>query len=448
MKIDFKNKRIAIIGEGIEGESSLKFFQKHGADTVVLDKKQGKDYLSGLDKYDLIVRSPGIKISNIKNKISKSSIEITSQTKLFFELCPCEIVGVTGTKGKGTTSSLIYEILKKSGKDVYLVGNIGNAPLDILDKLTPQSIVVSELSSFQLEDLTKSPHVAVLLMVTSEHLAPDKKDLPDQNYHETLEEYIDAKRNILRFQSNKDYAIVNRDYPTSNESDAFTQGKIFQVSREQDVLRDGAFIHDNALWFKRNNEEEFIMETSHVLLPGKHNLENVLSAAAVAKIYGVSNETIISVLESFKGLEHRLELVGEINGACYYDDSFSTIPETAIAAIKAFDHPEILILGGASKKSDFKELGQVISKAGNIKAIIGIGLEWPRIREQISDPKHEMVLVEGAKNMQQIILAASKIAKPGDVVLLSPACSSFDMFKNYKERGNLFKEEVRKLQNP
>lgn len=443
MKIDFKNKKIAIIGEGIEGLSSLKYFKDKNIDASVLDITQGKDYLKDLDKYDLIVRTPGIKISSLK----LDSDKITSQTKLFFDLCPCEIVGVTGTKGKGTTSSLIFEILKKSGKDAYLVGNIGNPPLDILDKLTPQSVVVFELSSFQLEDLSKSPHVAVVLMVTSEHLAPDKKDLPDQNYHESLEEYINAKRNILRFQNKADFAIVNRDYPVSNESDAESQGTVFQVSTEQEVLINGAFARDNALWFKKDNEEEFIIETSHIFLPGKHNLENVLPAIIASKIYGISNETIVSVLESFKGLEHRLELVTEVNGVRYYDDSFSTTPETAIAAIKAFSNPEILILGGASKKSNFKELGEVISKAANVKAIIGIGLEWPRIKQYISDPKHQMVLVEGAKNMQQIILAASKIAKPGDVVLLTPACSSFDMFKNYKERGNQFKEEVLKLQN-
>jgi UDP-N-acetylmuramoylalanine--D-glutamate ligase len=441
MKTDFKNKKIAVIGRGIEGESSLRFLKDHGANVVILDKKDGDSYLQALGTYDIVVRSPGIKISALKVEKEK----ITSQTKLFFDLCPCEIIGVTGTKGKGTTSSLIYEILKRSGKDEYLVGNIGNPPLDILDKLTPQSIVVFELSSFQLEDLTKSPHVAVLLMVTSEHLAPDKKDLPEQNYHESVEEYINAKRNILRHQLSSDFAIVNRDYPASNESDMETLGKVFQVSSDQDVLRDGAFLRDNALWFKRNNEEEFIIETSHILLPGKHNLENVLPAITVAKIYEVPNEVITSALEGFKGLEHRLELVEEVNGVKYYDDSFSTIPETAIAAIKAFNQPEILILGGASKNSDFKELGEVISKAANIKAIIGIGLEWPRIKQSISDPKHELVLVEGAKDMQQIVLAASKIAKPGDVVLLSPACSSFDMFKNYKERGNQFKEQVKNL---
>ncbi len=440
MQLNFKNKKIAIIGKGVEGESSFNYFKKLGVDVDVLDENQGEDYLSGLDKYDLIIRSPGVKLATIKKAVGKNEAAfdaVTSQTKLFFDLCPCEIIGVTGTKGKGTTASLIYEILKKQGIDVYLVGNIGKPPLEILNKLTPQSKVVIELSSFQLLDLDKSPHAAVLLMVTKEHL----------DYHKNLEEYIEAKRNILRFQSKKDFAIINRDYPSANEADVLTNGKVFQVSTEQDVLNNGAFIKDSAIWFKRDNEDEFICETSQVLLPGKHNLENVLPAITVAKIYDIPNETIGLVLESFKGLEHRLELVREINGVKYFDDSFSTTPETAIAAIKAFDSSKILILGGSSKKSDFKELGKIISEDKNIKAIIGIGEEWKRIKQEISDPNHRMILIEGAKNMQQVVLAASKIAKTGDVVLLSPACASFDMFKNYKERGEKFKEEVKKLQD-
>jgi UDP-N-acetylmuramoylalanine--D-glutamate ligase len=432
MQFNFKNKKIAILGLGLEGESSARYLREKGAGITVLDQKQGDDYLQGLDKYDLIVRSPGVKLELLKN-VSKE--KITSQTKLFFQLCPCKIVGITGTKGKGTTASLIYEMLKKAGKNAYLIGNIGNPPLDVLDKLNPQSNVVFELSSFQLFDLEKSPHVAVVLMITSEHL----------DYHKDLEEYISAKRNILRFQTDKDYAVINKDYPTSNESDVLANGKVFQVSTDQEVLRNGAFIKDDAIWFKKDNEEEFIIEVSHVLLPGKHNLENVLPAITVAKIYGIQNEAITSVLEGFKGLEHRLELVAEIGGVKYYDDSFSTTPETAIAAIKAFDAPEILILGGSSKNSDFTELGEVITKARNIKAIIGIGKEWTRIKQYVSDPKHNMVLVEGAKDMTQVVLAAFKIAKSGDVVLLTPACASFDMFKNYKDRGEQFKNEVEKL---
>ena len=180
-------------------------------------------------------------------------------------------------------------------------------------------------------------------------------------------------------------------------------------------------------------------------MPGKHNLENVSAAVLAATLSGVSKENIVLVLKTFKGLEHRLELVATINGVKYYDDSFSTTPETAMAAIEAFKEPEILILGGSSKNSDFTELGKVISLHKNIKAIIGIGLEWTKIKSKIKNQKSKIKIIEGCKNMREIVQKAVLISEPGDVALLSPACASFDMFKNYKDRGNQFKEEVKKL---
>ena len=375
MKLDFKNKKIAVIGKGIEGQSSAKYLKKHGADVTILDEKQGKDYLQNLDKYDFIVRSPGVKPELLKN-----AKEITSQIKLFFDLAPCKIIGVTGTKGKGTTSSLIYEMLKKQGFDAYLGGNIGEPPFEFLDKLNARSIVVLELSSFQLLDLDKSPHIAVMLMTTSEHL----------DWHSSIGEYIDAKRNILKFQTSKDFAILNRDYAASNESDIHTKAKVFYVSTERNGY-EGCFIKDNAVFLNLNGREEKIIATSEILLPGKHNLENACAAVMAAILSGVSKQNIVSVLKTFKGLVHRLELVDTIKGVRYYDDSFSTTPETAIAAINAFKNPEILILGGSSKNSNFEELGKTISNAENIKAIIGIGVEWKSIKEQIklnSSPSH------------------------------------------------------------
>jgi UDP-N-acetylmuramoylalanine--D-glutamate ligase len=201
------------------------------------------------------------------------------------------------------------------------------------------------------------------------------------------------------------------------------------------------------VYLRQHGKEEKVIDSNDVLLPGKHNLENVCAAVMAATLSGVSKESIVAVLTSFTGLEHRLELVKTVGGVGYYDDSFSTTPETAIAAIEAFSVPEILILGGHSKGSDFTELGKAISEAKNIKAIIGIGEEWENMKDQfqISNFKFQIPLIEGAKDMEMIVAAAAKIAQPGDVVLLSPACASFGMFKNYKERGNLFKEAVRGL---
>ena len=430
----FQGKKIAVVGLGVEGLSSVQYLRKHGAKITELDKKQGEKYLDKLNKFDLIVRSPGVKLSELINNHSSLIIsKITSQTKLFFDMCPCPIIGVTGTKGKGTTASLIYEMLKKDDQDVYLGGNIGKPPFEFLDKLATHSIVVLELSSFQLQDLTKSPHIAVMLMTTSEHL----------DYHKDTKEYVDAKRNILSYQSSQDFAIVNRDYPASNESDIYTDGKVYYVSRERSG-RDGCYVEDGSIWLQKEGRKTKITANSQVKIPGGHNLENACAAIMAADLAGVSKENMVSVLKSFKGLEHRLELVRDVRGVKYYDDSFSTTPETAIAAIEAFKNPEILILGGSSKNSDFTELGKVISSHDNIKAIIGIGKEWPKIKSRIKNSELR-ILIEGAGNMQKIVQAAAKIAKKGDVVLLSPACASFDMFQNYKDRGEQFKREVENL---
>lgn len=453
MTTDFKNKTIAVLGFGVEGLSSAQFLQKMGANVFVLDKKKkedvdqnllaqierlgihfigGENYLEDVTRFNMIVRSPGVKIHTPALQAAKEKgALITSQTNLFFALSPAPIIGITGTKGKGTTASMVYEMLKAGGKDAYLGGNIGVPPLDFLDKLTKQSIVVLELSSFQLQDLQKSPHIAVMLMVTSEHL----------DYHATVEEYIEAKRNLLRFQTAEDFAVINRDYPASNESDIYTDAKIFHVSRERET-DDACFAFGGNIILRKNGNDEVVIKTAELRLPGKHNYENICAAAMAAKLAGVGIKDIASVLKSFKGLEHRLELVREVNGVSYYDDSFSTTPETTIAAIQAFEVPEILILGGSSKNSDFSTLGKVIRTTENIKAIIGIGEEWERIKEEIGDKEKVIMVIEGANDMQKIVQAASKIAKKGDVVLLSPACASFGMFKNYKDRGNQFKEAV------
>ena len=453
---DWKDKKVAVLGLGIEGLANLEFLQKKGATVWVLERKEreeldqkiltqaesfgvefilGKEYLSNLSQFDVIFRSPGIqRLRPELLEAEKQGVLITSQTKVFFDLCPAKIIGVTGTKGKGTTASLIYEMLKTAGKDVYLGGNIGVPPLTFLDKLQTSSWVVLELSSFQLQDLHKSPHIAVMLMVTSEHM----------DYHQTHAEYIAAKRNILTFQTLEDFAILNRDYPASNESDIHTNAKIYLVSRERET-DDACFTTNGKVIVRKTGSDDEIIAISDILLPGKHNLENVCAAVMAAKLAQVGDKHIVEVLKTFKGLEHRLEFVRELNGVKYYDDSFSTTPETAIAAIEAFTDPKILILGGASKGSDFTELGKVLRDTESIKAIIGVGDEWFHIKEQLGAKASEMVLIENAEDMHAIVAEASKLAKKGDVVLLSPACTSFGMFKNYKDRGEQFKKEVQAL---
>lgn len=454
---DLKNKKTAILGVGVEGLAVAEFLKKAGSQVTILDEKEeekhdadellkirkldvpvlfGKDAFSNLSSYEIVFRSPGIKrrLQELQNAQEKGAV-ITSQTQLFFDLCPCPIIGVTGTKGKGTTSSLIYEMLKQQGIDAYLGGNIGTPPVSFLENLKTTSIAVLEMSSFQLQDLQSSPHIGVMLMTTSEHL----------DYHKDVHEYVDAKRNIFRFQTKSDYAVVNKDYPASNESDMETEGTIYKVSREQEV-KQGCFVKDDAIYLKMGDREEKVIDTKAILLPGRHNLENVCAATMAALLGGAQMKAIVHVLKTFKGLEHRLELVKTVGGIRYYDDSFSTTPETAVAAIEAFTEPEILILGGSNKNSDFTSLGKVIDASENIKAIIGIGVEWARIKEKISSTTlSKLQVFEDASNMHEIVKRASQIAQLGDVVLLSPACASFGMFKNYKDRGNQFKETVNKL---
>ena len=451
--IDLTGKKIALLGFGVEGESSASYLVSKNAKVVVFDprdktdsdpkiidhlEQEGVEFIFGrypenFSDFDLVLRSPGIKLSSsiIQKALNEGKV-VTSQTQLFFDLCPAPIIGVTGTKGKGTTSTLIYEMLKKEGFTAFLGGNIGTPPFTFLDNLTPESKVVLEMSSFQLQDLHTSPHIAVMLMTVPEHM----------DYHENMEEYIEAKRNILRFQKPDDVTILNVDFPPTRESDLFTDGKIYHVSRVHDVEQ-GCFIKDDAIFLKTKGKIEKVIEAKDIKLPGKHNLENACAAILAAAFAGATMKSIVPVLKEFAGLPHRLELVATVNGVRYYDDSFSTTPETTIAAIEAFEDPKILILGGSSKKADFAELGKIISESDSVKAVIGIGVEWEQIKPHITNSK--IKIVEGCQNMEEIVKNAAALGELGDLVLLSPACASFGMFKNYKQRGEEFKKEAANL---
>lgn len=467
---DLEGKKIAILGLSVEGISTAKFLLTHGVgELTLLDKKSlgelgkevselasdkaielkfGDGYLDGLTNFDVVFRTPGFPLWHPALRESgKTGVIITSQTKLFFDLCPCPIVGVTGTKGKGTTATLIYEMLKASGKDVFLGGNIGRPPLDFFDQLNQSSLVVLELSSFQLEDLGKSPHLAVVLMTTSEHLASAAPDSP--NYHRSLAEYLAAKKNIVRFQKPDDLAVINADFENALKVAADGAGKkhFFSVRRG---LLPGAFLHKDQLVACLGIEREVICRRDEVLLRGEHNLQNILAAVLAARLMGIDLPRVREAVKSFRGLEHRLEFVGEVGGVKYYNDSFSTTPETAVAAIKSFAEPLIVILGGSDKGSDYAELGRILGEMANLKAALLIGQMAKRIKRAADEaggfpPK--ALVVGGLKDMKEIVAKAESLAALGDVVLLSPACASFDMFKNYKDRGEQFKKEVSNLSN-
>ncbi len=460
---DLEKKLIAVVGYGIEGKAMATYLLNHGVEPVLFDHKPwdqwlpsereeirslkvnfifGPDCLKELSGFEVIFRSPGIPRSHPDFiKFSKPSAIFSSQTKWFFEHCKGKIIGVTGTKGKGTTSSLIYEILKLSKtksnnqkSNVFLTGNIGKIqPLEFLDDLTQNDWIVYELSSFQLQDLNSSPHIGVVLMITSEHL----------DYHKNVDEYVQAKAAICKFQTNNDSVVINANYESSSKVGLLGNGKKFYFNTQDHTSPLNSLNTSSSADCCVSDDYIFLrgqkfLNISDLQLRGKHNQQNICAAILASSLAGCDDQCIKEVVIQFKGLEHRLEFTIEKNSIKFYNDSFSTTPETAIAAINSFTEPLVLILGGSSKNSDFTELGKTINNAKNIKAIILIGDETDKIKSVIELGKSKVIT--GAKNMQEIFGHIKSIATSGDVVLLSPACASFGMFKNYKDRGEQFKK--------
>ncbi len=439
---DLNNRKVAVLGFGLEGKAVIRYLTKHGLQPVLFDQKPlndwseedqkelellsvesvlGSNCFEKLKDFEIAFRSPGIKLL----QVISDKLQVTSQTKFFFENCPSKIIGVTGTKGKGTTCALIFEMLKADKKSAHLTGNIGKVqPLEILDDLKPEDWIVYELSSFQLQDLSQSPYVGVVLMVTSEHL----------DYHTGHGEYLEAKSAITKFQNAEDFAVINADFENSKKIGELSKGKKLYFSRKSDA---DCFVKDGKIIAPKFG---FEFKITNLQLRGEHNLENVCAAVLAANSARCSALAIESAIKGFKGLEHRLEFVTEKNGIKFYNDSFSTTPETAIAAIKSFSEPLIVILGGSSKNSNFNELGKVINTSKNIKTLILVGQEAQKIKQSLDSSS--LKLMEGAKNMVEIFNQITSVAKPGDVVLLSPACASFGMFKNYKDRGEQFKKQA------
>ncbi|MCX6808642.1 MAG: UDP-N-acetylmuramoyl-L-alanine--D-glutamate ligase [Candidatus Berkelbacteria bacterium] len=473
MKLDdLKNKNVAILGLAVEGLALVQFLDgKVGSLSICdrLSKKElreksvselrdeiikvldssgynfitGSNYLDNLAQFDVVFRSPGIYSNDPSLLAAKADgVEICSQMKLFFDLCPCPIIGVTGTKGKGTTASLISEILSEelraqnSEFSIYLAGNIGKPAITLIPELREGDIVVLELSNFQLADLGQSPHIAVVTNLGVDHL----------DYHQTLEEYKEAKSQILIHQKEGDIAVLNMNSTFSDEIiDKLLSSRYYFSKNENGA---DAFVRsesgDLKVIVRMLGQEEEICSLREISLIGRHNLENIAAASIVAKILDVPTPLIREVVRDFQGLPHRLEKVDEIDGVLFVDDSFATNPGPTIAAIESFSQDKIMILGGSEKGADFKELAEVISK-NNVKAVILIGIEASRIKIALQSAGFGGEIIFGGENIDEIVQKAARSAKSSDVVILSPACASFDMFKNYKDRGDKFKEAVLNL---
>ena len=453
----FKNKKIAVLGFGLEGRDAVSYLLKRNADITVYDKKEkqklnftgikhekvkfvcGKDYLSGgLKGYDLIVRSPGVYrfLPEIVDA-EKKGIQMTSPIKIFFDHCPAKIIGVTGTKGKGTTSTLIYKILKNSGFKVFLAGNIGTPVLQLLPKLDKKSWAVLELSSFQLIDLTKSPHIAVVLNITEDHL----------DWHKDKDEYVNSKIRIVKYQKENDFAVLNSDYPEWKNFESNTRAMVYWFSTK--TQPPGCFVDkDGEIKVFWGDSEEDVGRVSKLLLRGKHNWENVCAAVCAARIAGASLKAVKETVFSFAGLEHRLEPAGEVRGVKFINDSFSTNPQTTIAAIASFDEPLTLILGGSDKGLNYDEMAREIAKRQNIVNVVLIGDIAKILKKSISKAEYKGQILEfGKRNIKDVVKKCFVLTPRGGVVLLSPGTASFDMFTDYKDRGSQFKKAVLLLKN-
>lgn len=441
--------RIAIAGFGAEGRANFNYFSKLGHEITIADERTdiddlpadvptilGEGAFSRLQGFDMVVRTAGL----APHKISTDS-KIWSSTNEFFARCPAPIIGVTGTKGKGTTASMAASMLRAAGHTVHLLGNIGVPSLEVLPKILAEDIVVFEMSSFQLWDIEKSPQVAVVLMIEPDHL----------NVHVDFDDYIEAKANIRRFQTLDDVCFY---HPTNLLSrriamtDEISQDDSRRRDWEEKARRYGT-PEDGAAYIQENTffvQDKAVCPLDALQLPGFHNQENACAAMSAVRQFTTDDAAIERGLREFTGLPHRLELVREFEGARYYNDSFSSAPGATIAAIRSFDVPEVLIIGGIDKGADFDPLVKAIKGAPQITDVLIIG----EIRHKLTSilqvggvnaRLHEL----DATSMTEIVQAARAHASPGGVVLLSPGCASFDMFKNFYDRGDRFRSIVQAL---
>lgn len=456
---ELKGKRIAIVGLGVSNLALARFLASKGLRFSVRDKKPrdqlgqrlaelpdavtelvlGECYLDGLEEYDVLFLTPGMRkdYPQILEAARRGAV-LSSEMTLFTELCSAPICGVTGSAGKTTTTTLVGLMLKQgTGKPVYVGGNIGNPLIEIVDAIEPDAIVVLELSSFQLQMMHKSPHVGVLLNISPNHL----------DIHSSMEEYVEAKRGIFRAQHPGDHLVVNADDPGAQHAARDYRFHRLSFSRTHEV-EEGAFIESGQMVLRRPGTTIPVVPVSEVKLPGLHNQENLLAAFCASWLFGCTVEAMSRVAREFTGVEHRLELVRVLDGVAYVNDSIATTPERTMAALATVQGPTVLIAGGYDKHLPFDTLAQRIVES-NVVAVITLGATAPKIEEAISHCLQHSARtgpeVLRVSSLQEAVALAAKLSKPGYTVLLSPACASYDMFSNFEERGRLFKKLVWEL---
>ncbi len=452
-----KGKKAAVLGIGVSNTPLIHMLLRAGVRVTACDRRSreefggkiealeslgvtvwlGEDYLDHLSGQDVIFRTPGMRpdLPQLTAAVAEGSC-LTSEMEVFFQVCPCPIIGVTGSDGKTTTTTIIAELLKAAGKTVYLGGNIGKPLLPDTGMMEPTDLAVVELSSFQLMTMDLSPHIAVVT-----NLAPNHLDV-----HRSMGEYISAKENIFLHQTPADQVILNADNEITRSFVSGAKGMVTLFSRQEEPEGESVYLRDGAIWFRDGEGERKILDRRDILLPGDHNVENYMAAIAAVKDL-VPVQVIRSFAAKFSGVEHRIELVRILNGVRYYNDSIASSPTRTMAGLKCFPEKVILIAGGYDKHIPFDDLGPDITK--HVKCLILTGDTSSKIRaavEAAPDYREGLPVIEEYHDFHDAVKAAHKAAGPGDVVLLSPACASFDKFKNFMERGNTFKKIIRELE--
>ena len=459
---DFRGRRVTIVGlgKGRTASGLARFLVSSGAQVTITDAKSRDQLAEGIGRigdtpvelilgpssddaaladaeYVFVINGVRPRSATILRALQRR-IPVLTEISLFFRLCPATIVGVTGTKGKTTTTTLIGRILARGPRRVSVGGNIGRAIIQELDTLTRDDIVVLELSSFQLETLGRSPHVAVVTNIGEDHL----------DHHGTRENYIAAKRNIVAWQGANDVAVLNLDDPTTTamHTGAPSQVRGFSLAMRP---RHGGFLDPGGrLVLTDGDRRTPLCAASELRVPGRHNVANALAAAIVGDVFDIPPDAIGEELRNFEGVPRRLQTVSEKDGVLWVNDSASTTPTATITAIDAFDRPAVVILGGVGKGADFSELARVVVTRARGAVLIGTAADEIASALEAAGAARAGVAVERARTLEDAVAAARRLAQAGDVVLLSPACASFDMFTSADERGDKFTVLVRSFTEP
>ena len=448
--MELKNKRVLVVGLGRSGVAAALFLQDHGARVTVSDTKseaqlqkeiallleRGISLESGQHSertfrdQDLIVVSPGVPSDQPQLQHARAlGIPVIGEVELAFRFLQGKIIAITGSNGKTTTTTLVGEILSKSGRKTLVGGNIGTPVISLAEKSSPEHLVVLEISSFQLETIQQfRPWIAAILNITPDHL----------DRHRTFQAYIDAKARIFENQQPGDFALLNADDPTCLPLKSKSKGSVYWFSRKQPV-ESGTYVRDDQIFFRSSARDVPVLPVKEIQLKGAHNLENILAAACVSMLAGCEVQQVRKAVVDFGGVEHRLEPVANINGVAYYNDSKATNVDATIKALESFPGSIHIILGGKDKGSDYTVLVPLLRERA--KGVYLIGAAAEKIASQIQGATR----IVHSGTLDRAVRQASEFAASGDIVLLAPACASFDQFENYEQRGRIFKELVQAL---